>query len=225
MRLSHASAVVVAALLLVPATYAQRGMQDPNRKIEGGGIQVAGWQGRPDSDTINDAKLTQVGADLMISTGPAVSYWNPANKAAGNYMVKATFTEPKQESDHPHPFGLFIGGNDLGTDQQTLLYCVAYRNGRALVRGFSGATPFTVMKAAPNPAVKTAEAAAPVTQEIAWTVADGTAACSINGQVVGKWTAAEAIGQGKLKSFDGVYGIRVAHNIDVKVSGLSMMKH
>jgi hypothetical protein len=64
-----------------------------------------------------------------------------------------------------------------------------------------------------------------VTQDIQWTVMNGTAECSINGTSVGKWTTADLVGAGKLKSLDGVYGIRVAHNIDVKVSGLSMMKH
>ena len=227
MRLSHASAVaVVAAALLVPAVHAQRGaMQETTRKVANGGIHVAGWQGRPDSDSVNDASLTQQGSDLMASTGPAISYWNPANTASGNYMVKATFSEAKQENDHPHPFGIFIGGNDLGTDNQTLLYCVAYRNGRALVRGFSGSTVFTVLRPTANPAVHTAPVDQPVTQEISWTVMDGSAECMINGQSVGKWTAADVTGAGKLKSLDGVYGIRIAHNIDVKVSGLSMMKH
>jgi hypothetical protein len=144
-------------------------------------------------------------------------------------MVKATFTEPKQESDHPHPFGIFIGGNDLGTDQQTLVYCVAYRNGKPLVRGFSGATPFNVLTLRradpPVPGINIAAADQPVTQDIQWSVMNGTAECSINGTSVGKWTTADLVGEGKLKSLDGVYGIRVAHNIDVKVSGLSMMKH
>ncbi len=156
MRLSYVPVAALAAALLVPVVHAQ---QDPNRKVANGGIQIAGWMARPDADTVNDARLWQEGADIMVSTGPAISYWNPANTASGNYMVKATFTEPKQVSDHPHPFGLFIGGNDLGTDQQTLLYCVAYRNGRVLVRGFSGTNVFTVLRPAANPAVHTADAA------------------------------------------------------------------
>ena len=50
-------------------------------------------------------------------TGPAVTYWNPANKATGDYTVKATFNEPKYMNlnDHPHPYGIMIAGNDLGT--------------------------------------------------------------------------------------------------------------
>ena len=44
-------------------------------------------------------------------------YWNPANKASGNYTVKATFSEPKYMNlnNHPHPYGIAIAGNDLAT--------------------------------------------------------------------------------------------------------------
>jgi hypothetical protein len=41
---------------------------------------------------------------------------------------------------HPHPYGAFIGGNDMGTADQTL-YCAAYGNGKFVVRGF-GPGPF-----------------------------------------------------------------------------------
>ena len=119
------------------------------RKVEGGGISVAGWTGKIDATKrrpdrmLNNAKLAADGAALHVTTGPAVTYWNPANKAAGNYTVKATFNEPKYMSlnDHPHPYGIVIGGNDLGTPQQSYLYCAAYGNGNFIVRGF-GPAPF-----------------------------------------------------------------------------------
>jgi len=231
MRLVHATAFAVAVALVVPAVHAERGGQqaDADRKVANGGIHVAGWMGRPDSGAVADSRFAQEGSDLHITTGPATSYWNPSNTASGNYTVKATFTEPKQEMNHPHPFGVFIGGNDLGTDNQSLLYCVAYRNGKPLVRGFSGTETFNVLALRradpPVPAVNVQkDPAQPVTQEIAWHVMGGTAECMINGQSIGKWPAAELTGAGKLKSLDGVYGIRVAHNVDVKVSGFGMSK-
>lgn len=226
MRLFHASVVAVAAAALASTVGAQQ--QDADIKVANGGIHVAGWMGRPDAGAVADARLAQDGANLHAQTGPAISYWNPANTATGNYMVKATFTEAKQTMTHPHPFGIFIGGNDLGTDSQTLLYCVAYRNARALVRGFSGATPFNVFstpRGQTQAGVNTAAADQPVTQEIQWMVMNGTAECSINGQSVGKFAAADVVGAGKLKSLDGVYGLRIAHNVDVKIAGFSMMKH
>jgi len=32
--------------------------------------------------------LVKDGDALHVTTGPAVTYWNPANKAKGNYTVK-----------------------------------------------------------------------------------------------------------------------------------------
>src|SRR5262249_4631342 len=121
------------------------------RKIEGGGVFAPGWTGKIDASeekqgqTLNNAKLAKEGDALHVTTGPATTYWNPANKAAGNYTVKATFNEPKfmNLNSHPHPYGIVIGGNDLGTDQQSYLYCAAYGNGNFIVRGF-GPEPFQV---------------------------------------------------------------------------------
>src|SRR5207237_10223788 len=106
-----------------------------------------GWQGTVDAraagqgQSVKDTKLTKEGDALHVTTGPAANYWNPANTAQGDYTVKATFTEPKYMNlnDHPHPYGVFIGGHDLGTDHQSLLYCAAYGNGTFIVRGFGAA--------------------------------------------------------------------------------------
>ena len=88
--------------------------------------------------TLNSAKFNLDGKTIKVTTGPAVAYWNPANKASGDYMVKATFNEPKYMNlnSHPHPYGVFVGGNDLGTAQENYLYCAAYGNGNFIVRGF-----------------------------------------------------------------------------------------
>ena len=128
MRLVYGSAVAIALLAL--ASPALRGQgQDTSRSVAGGGISVAGWEGKIDASrentglSLKDAKLAKEGDVIHVTTGPAVTYWNPANKMTGNYTVKATFTEPKfmNLNNHPHPYGIVIAGNDLGTDQQSLL--------------------------------------------------------------------------------------------------------
>jgi hypothetical protein len=178
--------------------------------------------------TLNNAKLSgDVGA-LHVTTGPAVAYWNAANRATGDYTVKATFTEPKfmNLNDHPHPYGIFIAGNDLGTPQQSYLYCAAYGNGTFIVRGF-GPDPFQMNGRRPeaNAAVhKAAGVGEPVTQEIAISVAGGQVKCAINGTVVATYEKAALVTAGKLKSTDGVYGIRFAHNTDATVTGLAVSK-
>jgi hypothetical protein len=42
--------------------------------------------------------------------------------------------------------------------------------------------------------------------------------------VVGTYPKAQVVGAGKLKSTDGVYGIRFAHNTEGTVSGLTVSK-
>lgn len=211
---------------------------ETSRAVAGGGISVPGWMGKIDAQeerggmTLANAKFAKEGDGFHITTGPATSYWNPNNKAAGNYTVKATFSEPKYMNlnGHPHPYGIFIGGNDLGTADQSYLYCEAYGDGTFIVRGFAPGTArgtFQMGGRAPtaNPAVnKAAGVGSPVKQEIAMTVSADKVSCSINGKEVASYPKADVMGAGHLKSTDGVYGLRSAHNTEVIVTGLTMTK-
>ena len=219
-------------LVLVTALSGAAAAQDTDRSVAGGGISVAGWQGSVDpqaaagGQSVKDAKLSKEGDVLHIVTGPAITYWNPANRATGDYTIRATFTEAKYMAlnDHPHPYGIVIAGNDLGTDKQSYLYCAAYGNGNFIVRGF-GPEPFQLGRRTPNDAVhKAAGQGASVTQEIAVSVRGDKVECAINGTVVASHTKTELVTAGKLKSTDGVYGFRFAHNTEGTVTGLAMTK-
>ena len=48
--------------------------------------------------------------------------------------------------------------------------------------------------------------------------------CAINGTVVGTYPKSDLVGPGRLKSTDGVYGIRFSHNTDATVTGLTVVK-
>jgi hypothetical protein len=222
----YRTALLVAATLSLPRVTV--GQMDAARPVRGGGVSVPGWTGTPDNGSLSDAKLAKEGDALHVTTGPATTYWNPANVAKGDYTVKATFTEPKYMTlnDHPHPYGIVIAGNHLGTDQRSYLYCAAYGNGTFIVRGF-GPDPFQMGGRRPqaNPAVRQAAGQGQsVTQEIALAVKGDKVECAINGTVVASFTKAELVAPGKLTSMDGVYGIRFAHNTDGLVAGLTMTK-
>jgi len=224
--------VVLAGLLIAPSIVSA---QDQSRAVADGGIKVAGWQGKIDPNEakrggkLEGAKLEKVGSDLRVTTGPAVAYWNPANVAKGNYTVKATFTEEKFMglNNHPHPYGVFIAGNAMGTDKQSYLYCTAYGDGRFIVRGFSGDSTFQLNgRGEPNAAIhKASGVGASVTQEIALSVKGDKIECAINGQTVGTYDKSAVVGPNKLTSTDGVYGIRFGHNTDAVVKGLALTKN
>ena len=179
-----------------------------------------------------DGKLAMEGQAIKVTTGPSAVYWNPKNVAQGNYTVKATFTEPEYMNinSHPHPYGIFIGGNDMGGASQSLLYCAAYGNGSFIFRGFSATAPRgTFQMNGPrgevNAAVnKAAGKDQPVKQEISVSVKGDNVTCSINGTVVGTYPKASLIGEGKLTSLDGFAGVRFAHNTDAHVAGWMVMK-
>jgi hypothetical protein len=208
--------------------------EGPSVGVTGGGVLVKGWTGQIDAKektaglTLNSAKLVKEGDAFHVTTGPAVTYWNPENLAKGDYTVSATFLEPKYMSinAHPHPYGIMIAGNDLGTDQQSYLYCAAYGNGTFIVRGF-GPTPFQMNGRAPaaDAAVnKAGGVGQPVTQEIAITVKGASVSCSINKKIVATYDRSALVTTGKLKSTDGIYGIRFAHNTDAIVSNFKKTK-
>jgi hypothetical protein len=216
MRIAHGTAIAIALATLIPAGIGAAG-QETARAVAGGGITAPGWTGKIDPNeekagqTLNNAKLAPEGSGLHITTGPAVTYWNPANKATGNYTVKATFTESKYMAlnNHPHPYGIMIAGN-----------------GNFIVRGFGPASFQMNGRGEANPAVKKAAGPGePVTQEIAVSVKGDRVECAINGTVVAGYDKAALVTAGKLKSTDGIYGIRFAHNTDATVTGLTLTKN
>jgi len=233
MRRVFGSALAVAAVTFVP--FALSHAQDASKSVANGGIMVDGWQGKVDPNeassgkTVKDAMFMKEGAGFHATTGPATTYWNPANKATGNYTVKATFKEPSYMglNDHPHPYGIVIAGNDMGTDNQSFLYCAPYGTGNFIVRGF-GPAPFQMNggRGEANAAVhKAAAKGEAVTQEVAMSVKGDEVTCSINGTVVGTYKKSDLVTAGKLKSTDGVYGIRMAHNTEAIITGFSMTKN
>lgn len=221
-------AVALLVVFLLPA--APLHGQDAAQAVEEGGIFVAGWEGRIDPAeaergySLDDARLASDGDAIRVTTGPAGNYWNEAAYGTGQYTVSAEFTEQGYMAlnNHPHPYGIFIAGNGMGTADERLIYCSAYGNGSFIFRGF-GPEPFQLNgpRAEEHPAInQAADQGEPVTQHIAMTVGHGTVSCAINGTVVAEYELPEVVGEGRLATTDGVWGVRFGHNTDASVAGL-----
>src|ERR1044072_5140186 len=238
MRRTYIFALAILGLALIPiSNFSQNnqtgGQMESARAIEGARAAARGWTGKIDAKeaaaglTLNSAKFAKEGDAFHVVTGPAVTYWNPVNKAASDYTVSAHFREPKfmNLNTHPHPYGMVIAGNDLGTGQQSYLYCAAYGDGKFIVRGM-GPEPFQMNgRGAADPAVHKVAVGEPVEQDIALSVKGGQVSCSINGKVLWTTPTSDVVAAGKLKSTDGIYGLRAAHNTEVFVTGLKMTKN
>jgi hypothetical protein len=225
MRLVHASAVAFATALLIPAGLGAQN-QDADRSVAGGGIMVEGWKGKVDAQaasrgsTIDDSKFMAMGGGFHAQIGPAGIYWNPENAATGTYTVTATFKETKTDMGHPHPAGLFIGGQNLETDQQQYLYCTVYGTGEFLVNEFTGGAARPTSRAArqAHDAINKPAADGSATNEVAWRVTADRAECVVNGTVVAGFARSE------LGSTEGIVGLRFSHNMDAMVSGFAIQR-
>lgn len=218
----------VALLVTNPVSAQER--QDADRKVVGG-VTAPGWTGKEDAGnkqglTVKDSKFAVESTGYRVTTGPAALYWNPANTASGDFTATATFSEAEQTYNHPHPFGVFIGGAGLESATPSALYCAAYRNGNYIIRMFSGGKRVDIVgRPLAHEAVKKAETPkSSVVQEVGWTVKGDAVSCVINGTAVWTGTKADVTGAGKLASTDGVVGIRVSHNSDALVTGFSIKK-
>lgn len=221
------SALVLTVALAATATASAA--QDADRTVAGGGIKIAGWLGRVDrraasqGKTVNDSRLVSEGNAFRLSVGPAGNFWNPANTASGNYEVMGTFKEHKMAASHPHSYGVFIGGADLQSENETLMYCIVYGTGKYSIKTFHGAKVTTLVDGEENAAIRKADANGESTNTVGWRVRDGQASCVVNGTVVKTLPRAEFVAADRLTSTDGVYGLRVSHNLELTVS--NFMKH
>ena len=217
-------------ILLLAASFAATPAmaQDADRSVDEGGVKVDGWKSRIDRRptsqgmTVADSKFAAEGHDFRLSIGPAGNYWSDDNVASGDYQVSATFQEHAMNSGHPHPYGIFIGGADLESDTEMLLYCIAYGNGTYSVKTFHGANVTTLVNKAPHDAIHKAADDGAVTNKVGWTVSGGTASCLINDTEVSSFEQSEVVGADKVMSTDGIYGIRVSHNLELTVSGFGL---
>jgi hypothetical protein len=218
----------VAAALSLAAT--SLSAQEADRSVKDGGIKVAGWKARIDrkamtqGKTINDSKFVADAGGFRVSVGPAGNFWNPANVAKGDYEIKTTIKELKMAASHPHSYGLFIGGNDLESDNETLMYCIAYGNGTYAIKTFHGAKVTTLVEPTASDALKKADANGESTNTIGWRVKGSKASCVINGTEVKSFDKSAVIGPDKLTSTDGTYGIRVSHNLELQISPITITK-
>lgn len=215
---------VFAALLMAAPALAQ----DADRSVEEGGVHVEGWEARIDRRaqsrgmSVEDSRFVREGDALRLSIGPAAIFWNPSNTASGDYTVDATFEEHAMRTSHPHPYGIFIGGRNLESESEELLYCIVYGDGTFAVKTFQGENVTTIRDRGPADAINQAGEDGRATNEIGWRVQGDTASCMVNDTAVASFDASQVTGPDKISSLDGIYGIRVSHNLELTVRDFGM---
>lgn len=171
-----------------------------------------------DPDGAGDIKFVTMGSGFHATNPKAAVYYNPANKAAGAYTLKASFKLMKP-SGHANYYGLVFGGSNLDGAQQNYLYFVVAQNGMWLIKGREGDTTANIAPKTANEAVKKPDAEGQSVNELEVRVGADKVDFVVNGTVVHS-----APKTGALAKTDGIYGIRVNHQLEVHIDGLKVTK-
>ncbi|MDQ6718510.1 MAG: hypothetical protein M3Z17_09215 [Gemmatimonadota bacterium] len=185
--------------------------------VGGTGVPV-GYFGRADRPTqkLSDAKYVKVGNGWDVTTGPAHILWNPKQTATGNYTVTAIFDQ-LETPKHPESYGIFIGGSDLEGAGQSYLYFLVRGSGEAFAQTRKGDVLTGRIAWQKSAAVPMADASGKGTYTLSMRVAGDSVHFLVNGNGV-------AVLPKKDIPTDGIYGIRINHNLHVHATPVAITR-
>ncbi|MGE3840435.1 MAG: hypothetical protein AB7I50_02490 [Vicinamibacterales bacterium] len=167
-----------------------------------------------DPDAPGAIKFTTHGTGFHAVNPQAAVYWNPANTTAGTYALKGTFTLVKP-SGHTNYYGLVFGGSGLEGPSQSYVYFLVGQDGTWLIKRREGDTATRdIVAKTPNAAVKKPDANGTSTNALEVRVLADKVDFLVNGT-----TVHSAAKTGMLAQVDGIYGVRVNHQLEVQVDG------
>jgi len=169
-----------------------------------------GYVGRTDrpDQQLSGAKYSVSGNGWEVTTGPAHILYRPGDSASGAYTVTTTIDQLSAPA-HPEAYGVFVGGSNLDGAGQQYLYFLARGTGEIMARVRDGANTRNVFAWKKHSAVAAANASGQGTYRLSIQVAPDSVRFLVNGQQAG---AALATGV----PTNGVYGLRVNHNLHVR---------
>jgi len=187
----------------------------------------AGWEMRVDHSTnpndpddVPEVTVTAVSGGLEVHTGPAVTLYNTANTASGQYTLEGSFTllEP---SGHVNYYGLIYGGGALEGDRENYLYFLVAQNGTYIIKHRAGnETVHDIVARTEHSSIVRPGGNGQSVNDLQVRVGASETQFVVNGTVV--HTAPKS---GMAGRTDGIWGVRVNHVIPgVRVEGLRVTR-
>lgn len=193
-------------------------MPDSDAAAIGGTGAPKGFLARTDKATqkLSDIKYSASGTGWEVTTGPAHILWNPKNTASGDYTVSATFDQLAKPA-HPESYGIFIGGSDLSGPNQSYLYFLVRGTGEIFAQTRKGDVLTGRIAWQKSYAAPVADSSGKATYTVAMRVAGDSIHFLVNGHQA-------AVLPKKDMVTDGIYGVRINHNLHLHVSPITITK-
>ena len=183
----------------------------------------AGWRVRidrsptaSDPDDVPELKVMTMGKGFHVAGGPAGTFWNPANRANGNFTVRATFNLMKP-SGHTNYYGLIFAGEDL--EAPTSATSISWLHRTARISSGSAWAKVVDVQRGPHAAVQRPGANGSSSNRLEVRVSATNVAYMVNGTVVHTTPKTGATAQ-----TDGLVGVRINHVLDVHVEAFEVVR-
>lgn len=188
---------------------------DPD-KVAAGGALPAGYMARTDKPdaSMTNARYAASGDEWEVSTGPAHVMYDPKVMGNGNYTASASI-EQLEAPAHPEAYGIFIGGRDLDKATEAYTYFLVRSAGDVAIKVREGDATRDVIAWTPSADVPKADASGKAKYDLSVQVSNGSVKFMVNGKQVASASAAGL-------PTDGIAGLRINHNLHVKVKPVSI---
>ena len=202
----------------VTDTSAAIAADDPDVPVAGAAGLPAGYQGRTDGDreSLGEVRYTQSGRGWEVQTGPAHIMYAPRDTAQGVFAATATF-EQLEAPSHPEAYGIFVGGQHLEHPTRQYTYFLVRGTGEYMVRVREGERTRNVIGWTAHDAVPRADEQGRARYTLAVRVGRDSVRFLVNDTQV----AASPVGS---VSTDGVAGLRINHNLRVRVEPVAIQR-
>lgn len=178
-----------------------------------------GWMMRFDKTNAGakDFDITNEKGNYYFKTDPigAAIYYNPENNQTGKFSVEADFNQLKS-SAHPEAYGIFIAGSNLQKDNQYYIYFLVRQDGKYLIKKRTGNDTKLVKGWTADKNVNAQNSKGITSNQISINVGESDVTFDANGKKLLSMSKKE------IGSTDGIVGLRINHNLDVKTSGLKI---
>ncbi len=208
--MKHFVGLALAALLALAPAFAQ---SPKGWKLRGDNSTEAS-----DPDAPGANKFTVSGSGFHAMNPMAAIYWNPANIATGSYTLKGIFKLIKS-TGHDEYYGLIFGGSGLEGAAQSYTYFMVTDDGTYLIKRRDGTSTSGVSPKTASEAVKKPDASGMATNALEVRVKADKIDFVINGTVVTSLPKT-----GAAAKTDGIYGMRINHQLDVQIDGFGVSK-
>jgi hypothetical protein len=222
MRLITIAAATAALVTALPLAAQNMGRMDhdPTNAVKAVPLP-AGWHMRmDDKDASKQARFVAEDGGYHVTSGGAAIYYRSKDMQPNrSFSVSGDFVQTKPTRFHGEAYGLFFGGHDLANPaKENYYYFEVRQNGDYLINHRAGTDVHKLVDWTVNDAIHKPDASGVATNALRIEAGADSVRFFANG------TEVAALSRATVGDVSGDVGLRVNHNLDVKIENFAVTR-